>query len=186
MCFTYALSPFTKEPVSIDWRIIVNDEVASQHLRCHVLQLDDNLSELVPTFRKADAKAIVLVNSEENFTFAAEFESGLDQSSYPIVVLTKSDGTRLVELLDNAYGQTEIYARLEKEPQEEVNVQPIDDQNEQGFCEVNSFTQVDKEGKKPEGKGNIVYQHSLIVTNWRKVLKRNSDFVFIALQILSQ
>lgn len=137
----------------------------------------------MPTFRKANAKAIVLVNSEENFTFASKFETGLDKSSYPIVILTKSDGTRLVELLDNAYGQTEIYARLEKEPQEEVNVQPTDDQNEQGFCEVNSFTQVDKEGKKPEGENKIVLPTSINIVTKFSNLKLYSDFVFIALRI---
>ena len=146
-CFTYALSPFTKKLVAVDWKLIVNDEIQGQHIRCHILQADDNLPELVSSFRKAHAKAVILVNTQESFTLAIKFKAGFDTSNYPVViVLTKSDGVRLNELLDKAYGRTDIYARIVKEPKVRVELQLAE-----GIVkrEASSLTSAEK---KPEGK----------------------------------
>ena len=99
----------------IDWKIIVNDDIQSQHIRCHALQPGDKVKDLISSFRKALAKAVVLINTQDNYTLAPEFTEGVAKGNYPIVILTKSDGTSLVEVLDKHYGGTEVLGRLDVE-----------------------------------------------------------------------
>ena len=101
--------------VLIDWKIIVNDDIQSQHIRCHALQPGDKVKDLISSFKRALAKAVVLINTQDNYTLAPEFTEGMTKANYPIVVLTKSDGSSLVDLLDRYYGQTDILARLDVE-----------------------------------------------------------------------
>ena len=149
-CYTYALSPLMDKPVLVDWRIVVNDDdIQSQHVRCHALQPGDNVKELVATFRKALAKAVVLINTQDNYTLAPEFTEGVDKSNYPIVVLTKSDGGSLVELLEKYFGQTDVLARLD------VEGMVVDLQQEQVELEQSTegSTQPKKDSKRSDSHG---------------------------------
>ena len=60
-------------------------------------------------------KAVVLINTQDNYTLAPEFTEGVAKGSYPIVILTKSDGKSLVDMLDRYDGQTEVFGRLDVE-----------------------------------------------------------------------
>ena len=155
-CYTYALSPFIDKPVLVDWKIIVNDDIQSQHIRCHALQSDDKVKDLISLFRKALAKAVVLINTQDNYTLAPEFTEGVAKSNYPIVILTKSDGNSLVEMLDKYYGQTEVLARLDVEGSAmELQQQQ---QQEQGEVETSAEGSIpSKKGKsKPDSHGMLI------------------------------
>ena len=146
-CYTYALSPFIDKPVLVDWKIIVNDDIQSQHIRCHTLQPGDKVKDLISSFRKALAKAVVLINTQDNYTLAPEFTEGVAKSNYPIVILTKSDGNSLVEMLDKYYGQSEVLARLDVEGSAmELQQQ----QQEQGEVEASAEGSIPS--KKDKGK----------------------------------
>ena len=96
----------------MDWKIIVNDDIQSQHIRCHTLQPGDKIKDLVSSFRKAFAKALVLVNTQNNYTLSPELTEGLERSSFPVVIVTQSDGTSLNEFLERHFGQ-DVVARLD-------------------------------------------------------------------------
>ena len=130
---------------------MVDDEVQSQHIRCHVLQPEDNLQELVSTFKKALAKAVVLVNTQDNYTLAPEFTSGMEKSTFPVVVVTKSDGTSLVKLLESHEGQTDILARLDTEGMA-VEVQQQTDE-EKLSTDPGAIGQGKRDGKKSDSQG---------------------------------
>ena len=57
----------------------------------------------------------MLINTQDNYTLAPEFTEGVAKASYPIVILTKSDGNSLVDILEKYDGQTEVLARLDVE-----------------------------------------------------------------------
>ena len=111
--YTYAVSPFTEKPVQIDWKIIVNnDDIECQHIRCHALQPGDSIKELISTFKKALAKAVVLINTQDNYTLSPELTEGMEQGGFPVVILTKRDGQSLAEFLEKHYGQ-DVHAKLD-------------------------------------------------------------------------
>ena len=115
--YTYAVSPFTEKPVQIDWKIIVNnDDIVSEHIRCHALQPGDSIKELVSTFKKALAKAVVFINTQDNYTLSPELTEGMEQGCFPIVILMKSDGESLVAFLREHYEQN-IHAEMTIEMQ---------------------------------------------------------------------
>ena len=61
--------------VPVDWKLIVTEDVQSQHIRCHELKFDDNLVDLVYRFKKTYAKAVVLINTQENYNIAPQLLS---------------------------------------------------------------------------------------------------------------
>ena len=115
VCYNYALSPFVDKPVLIDWKIFVNDDIQSQHIRCHALQPGDKVKDLISSFRRALAKAVVLINTQDKYTLGPEFTKGVARGNYPIIILTKSDGSLLMDKLEEDDGQTEVLARLDVE-----------------------------------------------------------------------
>lgn len=110
--YTYAVSPFTEKPVHIDWKIIVNDDIESQHIRCHALQPGDKIKDLISSFKKPLTKAIVLFNTQDNYALAPELTEGMERGSFPVVILTKTDGQALTEFLEKFYDQ-DVLARLD-------------------------------------------------------------------------
>lgn len=150
-CYTYALPPLMDKPIPVNWKIIVNNDVHSQHVGCHALHPGDNAKELVATFRRALAKAVVLVNTQDNYTLAPEFTEGVDKSNYPTIVLTKSDGASLVELLERYYGQTDVLARLD------VEGIAVELQQEQAGLEQSTegSNQQKKDGKRSDSHGMV-------------------------------
>jgi hypothetical protein len=151
-CYTYALSPFVDKPVVVDWKIIINDEIQSQHIRCHALQSGDKVKDLISSFKRALAKAVVLINSQDNYTLAPEFTEGVKKSSFPIVILTKSDGNSLVDVLDRYYGQTEVLARLDIEGS--AVEPPQQQEQEQGEVETSAEGSLPPK-KKSESHGML-------------------------------
>ena len=155
ICYTYTLSPFTEKLVLIDWKIIVNDDIQSQHIRCHALQPGDKVKDLISSFKQALAKAVVLINTQDNYTLAPELIEGMEKSSFPIVILTKSDGISLAEFLERHYEQ-DILARLDIVSM--IEVAPT--QTQQQVSEVNQQqrdTTVGTRERRSETTGIIIY-----------------------------
>ncbi len=74
--YTYALFPRMDKCVPVDWKILVTDDVQSQHIRCHPLQDGDELSMLVSNFKEQHAKAVILINTQDNYSIAPQFLKG--------------------------------------------------------------------------------------------------------------
>ena len=62
--------------VPVDWKPLVTDSIESQHIRCHELQEGNELSMLVANFKGQHAKALVLINTQDNYSFAPQFLEG--------------------------------------------------------------------------------------------------------------
>ena len=60
----------------VDWKILATEDVQSQHIRCHELLPKDDLAMLVANFKQAHAKAVILINTQENYSIAPQFLEG--------------------------------------------------------------------------------------------------------------
>ena len=107
ICFTYSFSPFMDKAIKMDWKCISNEDVQSQHIRCHELQSGDNICELFHQFKKAHSKALILINTQNNYSLNSEFVEELERGWYPIVVVTKDDGAALIQLIESHGDQVE-------------------------------------------------------------------------------
>ena len=112
--FTYALSPLTDKLAPVDWKLLVTTEdIESQHIRCHELQTGDNLPELVASFQNSYAVAVVLINTSDNFTLHPRFLAGTQEGSFPVLLLTKTDGMALLNKVEQF--EENVFARISVE-----------------------------------------------------------------------
>ena len=120
--FTYALTPAMEKATPVNWKILVTEDVQSQHIRCHELQPGDSLAQLVRQYRSAYALAVVVINMEDSYTLAPAFLKEMERDNYPVLVLTKSDGKELLSHLDR-YEDVYVYARVDVESMVDVVTQ---------------------------------------------------------------
>lgn len=112
--FTYALSPLTDKLAPVDWKLLVTTEdTESQHIRCHELQTGDNLPELVASFQNLYAVAVVLINTSDDFTLDSTFLAGTQEGSFPVLLLTKTDGMALLNKVEQF--EENVFARISVE-----------------------------------------------------------------------
>ena len=130
--FTYALSPLTDKLTPVDWKLLVTEKVESQHIRCHELQAGDNLSELIASFQKAHALAVVLINTSDSYILQSSFLEETQEGQFPVLVLTRSDGVELlkkVEQFENVFAQITAEAFVDTPmssgPQQKIGNEPI-------------------------------------------------------------
>ena len=112
--FTYALSPLTDTLAPVDWKLLVTTEdIESQHIRCHELQTGDKLSELVAGFQNSYAVAVVLINSNDNYSLHPTFLAGTQEGSFPVLLLTNTDGKALLSKVEQF--EENVFARISVE-----------------------------------------------------------------------
>ena len=90
----------TTNAAPVDWKLLVTENVGCQNIRCHRLKAGEKLQELVAGFQKANAIAIVLINTSDNFSLDPSILAETEKSSFPILVLTKSDGNALLSIVE--------------------------------------------------------------------------------------
>ena len=77
----------------------MTENVGCQNIRCHELQARDKLQELITGFQETNAKAVVLINNSDGYSLNRPILAGAKRSSFPVVVLTKSDGMKLLNIV---------------------------------------------------------------------------------------
>lgn len=107
ICITYSFSPFMDKAIKMDWKCISNEDVQSQHIRCHELHSGDNVRELFNQFKKAHSKALILINTQNSYSLNSEFVQEIERGRYPIVVVAKDDGAALIQLIESYVDQVE-------------------------------------------------------------------------------
>ena len=101
-CFSYVLSPFTKGPVSLEKVILHQDyQIGSEHIRCHVLKLGDDIPKLIAQYHQESAQAVILINTVNRYTLASPSLYGDVQMNIPVIVITSSDGERLLSVIND-------------------------------------------------------------------------------------
>ena len=84
----------------MDWKLLVTENVGCQNIRCHKLQSGDKLQELITGFQETNAKAVVLINTSDDYFLHPSIWAGTKKSSFPVLVLTKSDGMKLLNIVE--------------------------------------------------------------------------------------
>ena len=98
--FTYAPTPLTEGINPVKKKVLVTESVQGDHVFVHKLDPGDNLAQLVAEYRSNSAKAVVVVNTAESYTVHPTHLEGLEKSNFPLLVLTLSDGQKLLKALD--------------------------------------------------------------------------------------
>ena len=98
--FTYAFSPLTTDAAPMDWKLLVTENVGCQNIRCYELQAGDKLQELITGFQETNAKAVVLINTSDDYFLHPSIWTETKKPSFPVLVLTKSDGMKLLNIVD--------------------------------------------------------------------------------------
>ena len=100
MAFRYALSPLTQAINPVKKKAIVTDKVKGSHVRVHELLSTEKLSEIVAGYRKDKyTKAVVIVNTADSLMLEPAHLEGLESNSYPLLVVSQSDGQHLKRIL---------------------------------------------------------------------------------------
>ena len=113
-CFSYALSPFTKEAVDSEQMIWHKDyPIQSEHIRCHALAQDDNIPQLIAQYNLEYAQAVILINNADNYTLASPSLCGDEpQVDIPVIVVSSQDGETLLSTLDEYKHPGEVIAQI--------------------------------------------------------------------------
>ena len=88
----------------MDWKLLITENVGCQNIRCHELQAGDKLQELITDFQETNAKAVVLINTSNDYSLNRPILAGTKRSSFPVVVLTRSDGMKLLNIVEQHKG----------------------------------------------------------------------------------
>ena len=113
-CFSYALSPFTKNPVDLEKMIWHRTyPIPSEHVRCHVLAQDDDIPQLIAQYRLEYAVAVILINDVDNYALASpSLHSVAPQAGIPVIVITSQDGETLLSILNEYKHPGEVIAHI--------------------------------------------------------------------------
>ena len=89
---SYALPPPLENCVPVNWMPLVTDDVEShimqeKHIRCHELHKGDELSMLVANLEEQQAEALILINTQNNYSIAPQFLEGIDSSCMSVVLI---------------------------------------------------------------------------------------------------
>ena len=102
--FTYTLSPLTQGINPVKKKVLVTDEVEGDHVRVHELQSTEKLAEIVAGYRTNKCtKAVVIVNIADSLMLEPAHLEGLESSSFPLLVVSQSDGQELKGILDQQH-----------------------------------------------------------------------------------
>lgn len=113
--FTYVLTPLTDKLVPVDWKLLVTTEsMECQNIRCHKLQAGDNILQLIASFQRKHAVAVVLINTNNNYSLHPSFlEKTQGGGNFPVLLLTESDGMQLLNMVKQS--TEDIYAKISVE-----------------------------------------------------------------------
>lgn len=104
-----------KHATPIEWKILVTDDVQSQNIRCHVLRTGDQLQDLITRYRQNFTMALIVVNTTDGHIIEEPFLEGMEGAEeIPVVVLTWSDGGRLMNILRHTEDD-DVLAKIEAE-----------------------------------------------------------------------
>ncbi len=114
--FSYATFPVHERSTPVDWKLLETEDIQGEHIRCHQLLGNELLPDLFEQYRKSDTKAVILVNSVDTYRLSDDLLVGVEKPHLPVVILTKQDGTLVLECLDETKEVDEdVYAKIDVE-----------------------------------------------------------------------
>lgn len=110
--FGYALFPTMMGSFPVDWHYLATERKVVQSIRIHRLQMGKNLPEILKSLDRNYVKALVLVNTEENYIIPWEMVTSVKDVPFPLLVVKKSDGQEIFRCVERHIGDS-IYARVD-------------------------------------------------------------------------
>ena len=111
--FDYVAASFSTSLRSISWADLTTGETTYPHIRLHELNDEDSLSFFMSTMASVTATmAVVLINSENNFTLSQKIQSEEQSSPVPVLVVTKETGEELLKLSRENFREVEAMVEL--------------------------------------------------------------------------
>ena len=102
-----------EKSLPVDWLYLTTKDMKSDNIRLHQLNTGDPVAELLDKFRKNHAKAVVFINTEDNYQLVQEFVVGVPQLTFPVLVVKQTDGKKILQCYSELYSRDDIYARVE-------------------------------------------------------------------------
>ena len=122
--YTYG---YTGDSRPVDWKVIAAEDEAieGEHIRCIQLKDGEDLDKLMEHFISIDAKAVVFVNTRDDFTVKAQHWP--KQSAIPVLLLKSSDGKELLSTVENSevLGKVEVESHVDAIPTTAVTEEPV-------------------------------------------------------------
>ena len=103
-----------EKPLPVNWQYLTTTDIETENIRCHQLQPDDSVAELLSKFRKNNAKAVILINTEDNYQLPKEFVVGVPQLTFPVLVVKLRNGVEILRCLE-LYSEEGIHACVDAE-----------------------------------------------------------------------
>ena len=118
--YSYALFPGTKPPLLKGWWYLVTENEETENIRLYQLVEGQDLSSLFDGFKYA--KAVVLVNTEDHYELSRCFVSSVQEVSFPLLVVKKTDGEEILKHFEFLAGQG-IHASVNQASDAEAQLQ---------------------------------------------------------------
>ena len=109
--FSCALLPEAQRFSLEGWKVLVNDNRKAENIRCHEFHKGEQLSLLLETFKKNCSKAVILINTSNDYKLPYEFTSGVE-FCLPVIVVSKSDGNRILKFLKYDKTYETVFAKI--------------------------------------------------------------------------
>ena len=99
--FPYCPGPMTEGPARVEWKIITQEPIVSQHILCHQLKDGDNIPELITKCSSEFTAGLILVNVDDAYVVSRKFQwDGMEGPSFPVCILTAEDGQKLLGMVE--------------------------------------------------------------------------------------
>lgn len=133
--FVYSWAPISQARCSFDWTPLSKLEVTNQHIRCHQLQVGENvtlaLNYLLANLNScAGMVALLLININNTYDIEASLPPRSEVSPFPILIVTSETGKAINSILDAG----EVEAKIE--------LPAIHAEQEKATKEVESFVEI--------------------------------------------
>ena len=113
------ISPVGKKVIAAE-----DEPIEGEHIRCIQLKDDEDLDQLMEHFISIHAKAVVFVNTRDDFTVKAQHWP--KQSVIPVLLLKASDGKELLSTVVNSevHGKVEVESNVDTTTMTAVTEEP--------------------------------------------------------------
>ena len=110
----------------VDKKVIaaVDEHIEGEHIRCIQLKDDEDLDQLMEHFISIHAKAVVFVNTRDDFKVKAQHWP--KQCAIPVLLLKASDGKELLSAVENSsvFGKVEVESNVDSTTMRVVTKEP--------------------------------------------------------------
>lgn len=114
--YSYARFPGVKQFWSVGWYLLATEDEEMGNIRLHELVKGQPFADLLVKLDHTLTKALVLINTEDNYEVAEEFVSGVREVPFPLLVVKRADGKEILRCLEHYNVREFIHATVVYQP----------------------------------------------------------------------